>query len=348
MKSAHLSNQDKLNLISSLATLLSSGIPILEAVHALEEEARGSTKKILGILEEDLNQGKTISESFARFPKAFDPVTVNIIKAAEEAGNLDTTLKDLTHTIKKDIEFTNKVKGGLVYPALVIMILLAVILMNLFFVIPRVAKVFTRLKIQLPLPTRILLATSDLIVHNTLLAVGILIIFAALIYILFKTKKSLILGIIYSLPLISKLIKEIDITRFTRSMSLLLVSGIPITEALSLSQYVVAKKEIQSVIKESEKLVSAGKNLSQGLKKFPKVIPSFATRIVEAGEKSGTLEKSMQEISEQFDERTSNRLNTLVTLLEPILLVIVGVMVGGIMLAIIAPIYGLIGKINTR
>src|SRR3989344_7719355 len=122
-----LPTQDKLTLISNLSTFIASGIPILEAVESQIEETSGNSKKILKQLKEDLNQGKSISDSFARSPGAFDPTTVNLIKAAEEAGTLETTLKDLTQSIKKDIDFVNIVKGSMVYPILVLIILFAVI-----------------------------------------------------------------------------------------------------------------------------------------------------------------------------------------------------------------------------
>jgi len=141
---------------------------------------------------------------------------------------------------------------------------------------------------------------------------------------------------------------EIDLTRFTRSMALLLKSGIPIVDALEFSQDVVIKKEFRNLIGEAVKAVSSGKKLSEGLKKTKKLIPNFMLRIVEAAESSGTLEKSMQDLSEQFSDRVSTRIKTLTTLIEPLLLIIVGLMVGGIMLSIIAPIYNLIGNIRGR
>src|SRR4030042_3147405 len=350
MKSASikLSSYNKLYLISNLATLISSGIPILESVESLITEAKGSSKKVLEILKEDLNQGKTIAQSFARSPDAFDKVSINLIKASEESGTLETTLKDLTSSIKKDIDFSNKIKGALTYPILVIIVLLVVININLFFVIPRISKVFLRLNIDVPLPTKILIGTSNLFVNHLFMVIASLILISIFFYILFKTKRKLFIGIFSSFPLISTLITEIDITRFCRSMFLLLSSGIPITEALELTKNVVNKKKISNIIEESTMSVSSGKNLSEGFKKSHGLIPNFMVRIIEEGEKSGTLEKSMQELSEQFDERVSNRLKTLTTLLEPILLIIVGVLVGAIMLAIIAPIYNMIGKIKVR
>ena len=348
MNTPNISTQEKLNIISSLATLLSAGIPLLESVDSLLNESKGNTQKILAALKQDLTQGKSISQSFEKSPKAFDPITVNLIKAAEEAGTLDTTLKDLTSSLKKDIEFVSKVKSALIYPVLVFIVLLAVVILNLFFVIPRVATVFEKLKVPTPLPTKILIETSKVVTQNTILIIAGIIILAIFVYFIFKVKKQLFLNILFSLPGISKLMFEIDLTRFTRVMSLLLKSGLPIDNCLQLSEHLVLKKQVQGIIANCLKQVSSGKNLAEGLKNYPKIIPNFMIRVIEAGEKSGTLEKSFEELSEQFDDRVSTRLKTLTTLIEPILLLIVGVMVGAIMLAIIAPIYKLIGNINPR
>lgn len=347
MKSVNLSSQERLSLVSDLATLISSGIPILEAVESLISESKGNLLKILKILKEDLNQGKSVSESFARSPKAFDAVTVNLIKASEEAGTLDTTLRDLAQNIRDDAEFSNKVKAATAYPLLVLIVLFVVILINLFFVIPRIAGVFIKLKVPTPLPTKILIATSNVVTHNVLYFVLGTLALIALIVLILKTKKHILLNIVFAVPGISKLIREIDLTRFTRSMSLLLKSGIPIDEALELCQNIVLKSEIKSAISDSLKLVRSGKSLASGLAKHKK-IPAFMLRIIEAGEKSGTLEKSLDELAQQFDSRVSIRLKALTTLIEPILLLFVGLMVGAIMLSITAPIYKLIGSIGPR
>ena len=339
---------EKLTLITSLSTFISSGIPILEAVESLIEDSSGNSKKILQQLREDLNQGKSIAESFARFPKSFDPTTINLIKAAEEAGTLETSLKDLVQSIKKDVEFIGKVKSALTYPILVVIVLLAVLGLNLFFVIPRVADVFARLKIPTPLPTRILLTTSKIITTYTIPTIVTGAFGSILIFFGVRANSKFFINLISALPIIDKLILEIDLTRFTRSMSLLLKSGIPIVDALEFSQDVVVKKQFKNLIAETGHQVSSGKKLSEGLKKQKKLVPNFMLRIIEAGESGGTLEKSMQDLSEQFDDRVSTRVKTLTILIEPLLLIIVGLMVGGIMLSIIAPIYNLIGNIRGR
>ena len=343
-----ISNSEKLSLISNIGTMLEAGIPILEVVDSMLEETKGGQKIILENLKADLNQGKTIANSFEKFPKVFNPVIINLIRAAEESGTLDATLKDITENIKKEAEFSDKIKAALVYPLLVVVIFLGVFLLILTFVIPRVSTIFDRLRVNLPLPTKILIVISKtFLAHTAIIIAGIIVLVVGLFF-LYKIKRRLILDAFFTLPLISKLMKEIDLTRLSRNMSLLLASGIPITQALELSQNVVTKKEVRRVVGECKRLVSSGKKLSEGFKKEKGVIPSMMIRITEAGEKSGTLEKSMQNLAEYFDSQVSNHLKTLATLFEPVLLIVIGILVGGVMLAIIAPIYGLISQITTR
>jgi type IV pilus assembly protein PilC len=343
-----LSNHDRLTLISTLATMLKAGIPILEAVDSLIGESKGNAKKLLKALRDDLNQGKTVSQSFSRFPNAWDPVTVNLIKAAEESGKLDETLKDITVNLKKDIEFSDRVTAAMVYPLFVVAIFFIVIIIVLVFVIPKVAAVFSRLSVQLPLPTRILIFVSHLVLTYTPFIIGGVVALVIILVMLYRSQRKFLFNLFFSLPLLSQLAKEIDLTRFTRSMSLLLSSGIPITDALDLSRDVVAKKEIHKAITIALQDVTAGKKLSEGFKNSHKNIPSIMVRFIEAGERSGSLEQSMQELTEYFDTAVSNTLKTVTTLLEPVMLVVIGLSVGGLMMSIVAPIYNLIGQISAH
>lgn len=350
-----LTNQEKLVLIQSLATLLSAGIAILDTVESLLEDAKGNQRKVLEVLKEDIIQGRKIADTFCKFPKTFDAATVNLLKAAEESGTLETTLKDLVVHIKKDIELSDKVKAAMVYPVLVLVVFTGVLLLILTFVIPRVATVFTRLKVNLPLPTKILIAVSNFLLAYYPFIIVVFLMLLVFGFFLYKAKRQVLLNILTSLPVISKLASIVDLTRFTRTMGLLLSAGIPIVEALEFSEKVITKSELSEVVKRAKEKVSAGKKLSWGLrndldkkKAGKKVVPTLMIRFVESGEKSGTLEKSMQELSRQFDDQVSSNLKTLTTLLEPALLVIIGIFVGGMMLAIIAPIYQLIGQIGTR
>jgi type II secretory pathway component PulF len=343
-----LSSSEKLGFIGSLATMLSAGIPILDVVNSLREDAKGGQKIILDALLEDLMQGKHVHQTLFRFPQVFDKVTVNVIKASEEAGTLDVTLKDLKQTIQQQIEFSDKVKSALMYPVFIIVVFGLVLLMILVVVVPKISAVFSRLRVSLPLPTRILIFLSDSLVHHGVTSIGILAAVIAVFIFIFKRQRSIINEFLFSLPLISTLVEQIDITRFSRSLHLLLSSGLPITAALELTKDVVVKRRTSQIIANSRDMVFAGKSLSEGFRAAKGYIPSIMIKLMEAGEKTGSLDKSMQDISEYFDYQVTNTLKTLTALLEPILLVVVGFAVGGMMLAIISPIYGLIGSVGNR
>ena len=347
-KNTSLSGTEKLSLIDSIGTMLTAGIPILDTVESMLTEAKGNQRTILETLKEDLNQGINISESFERFPRAFNPIIVSLIKAAEEAGTLETTLKDLTISIKKEIEFTDKIKAALLYPVLVFILFNAVFLFILTFAIPRIASVFSRLKITLPLPTRILIAVSNVLTSYTIFIILGVILLVIIIVFLYKVKKAVLVNFFVNFPLISKITRLIDLTQFTRSLSLLLAAGVPINQALNLSVDVVNKREIKTIIEDSKKSISAGRKLSTTFKKYEKLIPSIMIRVTEAGEKSASLDKSMQDLNEYFENRISTTLKSITVLFEPIFLIFVGLLVAVVMLAIIAPIYGLIGKISAR
>lgn len=346
--SNNLKGSEKIGLVSNLSTMLNAGIPILEAVNSLLEDAKGNTKKILEVLRDDLTAGQQVHVSLSKFPKAFDSVTVNLIKASEEAGTLMTILKDLKDSIRKEMEFTDKIKAALTYPVLILFVFIGVLLMMLIVVIPKISTVFSRLNVELPLPTKILIFMSNMLINNTLpLAIGLAVIVGIFVYV-YRTNRRLIVDPLLSLPLVSRLMLEIDLTRFSHNLYLLLNSGLPLINALELAQEVVTKKEIKDVIMRTKEMVSSGKKLSEGFRTGKGKIPSIMIKLIEVGDKTGTLDKSMQDISEYLDYEVTSTLKTITVVLEPVMLVLVGLTVGGMMLAIIAPIYGLIGQVGGR
>lgn len=343
-----LSDNEKLGLISNLATMLTAGIPILEVVDSLLEDSKGNLKIILTTMRDDMTEGKHVYTSFSKFPNTFSKVTVNLIKASEEAGTLDITLKDLKASIKKDTEFKDKIKSALTYPVIIFMVFLGVFIMILTFVVPKISSVFMRLKVDLPLPTKVMIYLSDLILHYTVPLLAGLVFFSVIMVIVLRANRQLFTSFLSSLPVVSSLIKDIDLARFSRGLFLLLNSGIPITSALELSQEIVMRKDVRNSIMHAKEVVLSGKKISEGFRDKKHVIPSIVIKITEAGEKTGSLDKSMQDISEFMDYEVENRLRAVTTLMEPIMLVFVGVLIGGMMMAIIAPIYGLISQVGSR
>lgn len=347
-KRVKLSTGDKIAFISNLSTMLSAGIPILDAVNNLLEDSKGNVKKVLETLRDDLTQGHQVNYTFTKFPNVFDKVTVNVIKASEEAGTLDVTLKDLRETLRKQEEFNDKVRSSLLYPAFIIGVFFLVLLVNLIFVVPKIALVFKNLRVPLPLPTKILIFVSDLFTNNTIAVLAVTAGIALFIFYLFTQQRGFVLNLFYSLPGISNLVKLIDITQFTRSMHLLLAAGLSIVAALDLTSDIVVKSETKKIIDKSKEQILAGKTFSDGLRTGKGYIPIMMIKLVETGEKTGTIDKSMQDISEYYDYQVTNTLKTLTALLEPVTLVLVGIVVGAMMISIIAPIYSLIGQVSPR
>ncbi|MBU0649608.1 type II secretion system F family protein [Patescibacteria group bacterium] len=346
--SVRLSSGEKIEFISNLHTMLKAGIPILNGVESLLDDSKGNVKKVLTALREDLLAGRRVYVTLAKFPETFDKVTINLVRAAEEAGTLETSLADIKKNTQAEMEFADKVKSALTYPAFVFMIFIGVMGVMLFVVMPKISQVFSRLKVDIPLPTRILLATSAFVVKNTLsVGVGFLLVFLIL-FLLYQRQRKLLTGLLLRLPIISGLYKKIDIVRFSRSLGLLLSSGIPIVDALELSVEVVNRHDLQKLLAESKKMVYAGKRFSEGLKAANGIMPNIVVKLIELGEASGSLDRAMADVTEYMDYDVSRNLKTLTTLLEPVMLVLVGGLVGGIMMSIISPMYSMIGQVSAR
>lgn len=344
--SVKISAKEKIQMFSNLGTMLTAGIPILEAVDSLLEEAKGNTAKVLQKVKEDLEAGQVLNDSFAKFPRSFDKVTVSLVKAAEEAGNLEVALKDIKEGIRKEMEFSDKIKSALMYPVFVMFVFVGVMLMMLVVVIPRIATVFGRLKVDLPLPTKLMIAASNILIHQWVWVLVVLGVIIASILILFRYQKAAIVNVFSSLPMISGLVRQIDTARFARSMYLLLNSGLPIVSALELSEDIMSKKEMRKLIENARKMVQDGKRFAEGLRTEKKLMSGMTIKLIEVGERSGTLNQSMKDISESLDYEVTKNLQTATGLLEPIMLVFVGLVVGGMMMSIIGPIYGLISGVQ--
>lgn len=337
---------DKLSLISNLSTMVNAGLTTAESINSLLEDATGNMKLVLTGIASDLNQGKQLHTSLSKYPRIFDEVTVAIIKAAEESGTIDVVLKDVKSTIKKDIEFTDKIKSSLTYPVIILVVFAGVLLLLLTFVIPKISSVFTKLRVTLPLPTKILIFLSDLILHYTVPTLSVTALVITVLVVLYVKQKRLFVNALLHLPYVSTMARQIDLTRLCRSMYLLLSSAIPLYTALDFAQSVAVTREVQKAILDARESVGTGKRLTDGLRGHP-AIPSLMMKIIEVGERSGTLDKSMADLTEYFDYQVTTSLQYMVTLLEPVILVVVGVIVGGMMMAIIAPIYGLMSQVGS-
>lgn len=341
-----LSSKERLSIFTDLSTMLTAGIPILEAIESLVPDAKGHVKKVLIVLKNSLYNGEPLSRSLAKMPKAFDPVSVNLVRSAEAGGTLETTLHDIVQATKKETAFSDQLRATMIYPLFVMVIFLGIVILMLTFVIPRVAKVFSSLKVNMPWITKDMIKMSTVFMAHWIIIIVCLFIGVVLISVLIRTHKRVIFRLLLSLPMLKQLGINIDLTRFTRSFGLLMRAGVPIVEALELSEHVVQKKAIIEVIHQMRIDIAAGRPLATSLRKPKSIIPPIMSRSIKTAETSGTLNQTLQNLTEYFDDQVTESLKIVSSLIEPVLIILVGIMVGGLMIAIIAPIYNMISQIN--
>jgi type II secretory pathway component PulF len=341
-----LSSKDRLSLFTGLSTMLTAGIPILEVVESLLSDSKGNPKKVLTRLRASLYNGEPLSKMLGQMPRAFDPVSVNLIRSAEAGGTLETTLRDMVVSTKKEMAFSDQLRITMIYPIFVMFIFFGIIVLMLTFVIPRVASVFSTMNVKIPWVTRLMMKSSVFFLAHWISVALVFAIFVTLVIIFVKSKRRLVVRLILSLPMLRTLGTNIDLARFCRSLGLLMHAGVPIVESLELSERVVHKKEIVAVVQQMKIDVASGKPLAVSMRKPKSIIPPIMSRSIKTAEVSGALDQTLQNLTEYFDEQVSESLKILSSLIEPVLIIMVGAMVGALMISIIAPIYSMISQIG--
>ena len=339
-----LSNKVQLSLFNDLSTMLSAGIPVLDTIESLEPDAKGPLKAVLGELRRALDNGEPLADAMSRFPKSFDQVTVNLIRAAEAGGTLEDTLKDIVAKLKKQAAFSSNLRMAMIYPGFVMVIFTGILVLLLTFVIPRIGAVFTTMHTKVPFATQQLMKASSFFLHHWPVIIASVVVFVALFVWFASTHRKAIGRAILALPVFHRLGLNIDLARFTRSFELSLKAGVPLDETLALSKRTAQKKQIIAVIEQMQRSLNAGKPLATGLRHTNGVIPVMMARALETAEESATLESTLQSLAEHFDNQVDESLKAISSLLEPLMIMFVGLFVGILMVTVIAPIYTMTSK----
>lgn len=343
------SASDRVLLIKHLATIIKAGLSIKEAVDILLSDAeKPIVKRILTEAKFNLEKGQPLSITFASYPKYFSKVFVNLIKAGESSGTLEQALDNLGVQLSRDYELVRKIRTAMVYPAVLLGGSIGVVVLLLTVVVPRLTKFFAQSGYQLPLITRILVGMSKLLTASPILTVIGLVGLVALVWAAFKTGtgKSILISLVGRLPIFSKLVHRVSLTRFARTLSTLLKSGLDILTAIKITSDAVGDPRYRKVLLQATEEISRGVSLNNVLRSQPELFPHLVTSMVSVGEKTGTLDSVLKTLSDFYEEEVDNALKTLVSLLEPLMLVIMGLVVGGIALAVILPIYQAVGNIR--
>jgi len=340
-----VSLKSKVVFSRQLATMITSGLSIIQSLRILQEQEKTKNKKLWEILKSvtnDVESGITFSEALSKFPNVFSSIYVNLVKSGEVSGKLDEVLERLADQMEKDYDLRGKIKGAMTYPVFVVSVMVLVGGVVVMFVMPQLKTLFEESGSKLPFLTKLLLSTSDWARKFWWVIVLGSVGFVALIRYYLKSKKGRWVwdGFKLKIPIIGTLAKNIYMVRFARTLGTLISSGLSILDSLAIVSDVVGNVRYKDAINKISNQVENGISLSVPLE-HSNLFPSMVSNMVEVGEKTGNVDKVLFKLSEFFDKEVNNAVVTLSTLLEPILLVIMGVGVGVFVGTILLPIYKL-------
>jgi len=328
-----------------LASLIKSGVPILKALSTIADQTENRAfAKIIDDAERSIRDGSMLSEALSRYPALFPELYVNMVRSGESGGVLDTILQRLADNREKEDEVRRKVQSAVAYPILVIVVGIATVLVLLVFFLPRVAGIFRDYGYdRLPLPTKIIIGLSDFFSGSWYWLVLIVGLFLAVFRRMAAMEKGrkMIDRIKLGLPLMGKFIRQSEIARFARTLSLLIQAGIPIEKALGLSGSVLNNSILRDEVEDIRtRTVNQGMSVSAGLKKAM-YFPPFVANMAAVGEQGGKLDESMMEIAAFYEKEVEQQSRIATSLLEPLLILAVGLIVGFIVAAMLLPIFEL-------
>ena len=347
--SGKISVSEKATFCRFLATMLRAGMPLPEALNIIRKESENKRmQKILADVTFQIRKGSSLSVTLSKYPNDFDEIFLTMVKAGEESGNLDKTFDYLSKQLLASHEMTQKVKGAMVYPAVILVAMAGNGILMITFVLPKISEVFSQLNLKLPFTTRMILGIGNFVGENTALVLGgtvLLFIITFLIFYIRRTRK-IISRIFAGLPMVKKLVDQIDVARFARTLSALLKSAVPILPALDVSSDVLSQDRLKKEAKKFSAEVASGESLSEVLVKSKKVFPQVMVQTIRAGEESGSLEVVLEELAEFYEREVDYSLKRLTSIIEPVLMLVIGVGVGAMVVMMVIPIYSIVGSLE--
>ncbi|MBI4837247.1 MAG: type II secretion system F family protein [Candidatus Portnoybacteria bacterium] len=338
---------EKMIFARHLSTMIRAGLPMDRGLRVLSAQSKNPRfRQVLTEIERGIRGGKSFSVSLAEYPDVFPELFISMVRVGETTGRLDEVLMTLTIQMEKDYELRSKIRGAMVYPAIILSVMVAVGILMMVMVVPKLASAFQEMNLSLPLTTSIVIGVSQFLSNHLILGMALFVFIVVLIKVSMKTesgKKSLDF-VFLNLPLISDLSRKINAALFARNFSAMVDAGVPINQALK----IVANTMSNSFFRESLLIIAEGiqkgESLSSLLRQFSGLYPAMVVQMVEVGETTGSLSDTLRNLAEFYEQEINHVTKNLSTVIEPILMVIIGVAVGFFAISIIQPIYSLVGQ----
>ena len=337
-----VSATDLVIITRQLATMVSSGLVLSDALDILEDQQNNKTlKKVLEEVSQNIKGGLTLAQSLGKHPDVFPPLYINLVKSGEASGKLDQVLLQMADGLEKDKEFQARVKGAMVYPMVVISMMIVVMIIMMVFVIPKLITLYSQSTIDLPLPTKILIFTSNLFVNYWWLMLILLIGIIFGIRRWNKTKEgNLFFGkLLLRIPLVGSIITNVTLTNFSRTFGLLTSAGIPLLDSIGIVSELTDNPVFRQALKESYSGVEKGLPLSSLLNS--EIFPKIVGHMVKVGEETGKVDEIFFKLADYFESESDHLVKNLTVAIEPIVLIILGIGVAFLVISIILPIYKL-------
>lgn len=338
-----VSSKDVVNFSRQLAIMFRSHISLIESLKALADQTKKPNfkEKILSLTEE-VAGGVPFSSALSREPKLFSSFYVNMVKSGEASGTLSESLNFLADHLEREYNLTSKIKGAMIYPALIVVMVIGVLIMMGYFVIPNLSEILESTGQELSLLTRAVLGFSDFLRGGG----GLLLIIAAGGLIFFflrylKTSKGRKIKdrILLRIPIVRTLLRKIYLSRFAENLSTLVGGGLPIGQALKITGSVIGNEVYQDIISEVEEGARRGEKISKMLSNYPDHFPPMIVQMVAVGEKTGKLEESLMNSVDFYQKEVDRAVDTLLSILEPVLIIFLGMIVVVLMAAVLMPLY---------
>jgi type IV pilus assembly protein PilC len=346
--SGRITTKDRIVFTRQLATLIGAGLPLSQSMHTVLEQT--TNKRLQGVIEDivtSIEGGKTLTDSFSKHPEVFDKVFLALIAAGEASGTLDESLRRVAAQQEKDAATMSKIKGALTYPIIVLVVIFGVMGFMFFTVVPQVEKLYQDLKKTLPFLTQAMVSTADFIINFWWL---VIIILGAAIYFFLqylKTESGIKFVDTFKLnvPLFGRMFRKLYMARFARTGQTLLSTGVAMLDMLRITSEAVNNSIISASIDRAAEKVKGGKALSASLQTEDYILP-LVPQMIKIGEQSGKIDDMMGKTAQVYEDELDEEIKTISTAIEPILMVVLAVVAGGMVGAILLPIYSLVNSIN--
>jgi len=340
--------QELATFTQQLANLLQSGMPLTVALGSMIHlESKGIPAEITRELKQEVTEGKGLSDAMAKQPRIFSDLYVNMVKAGESSGSLVEVLRRMAHHFQQFAEVQAKFTSALVYPALVVCMGIVLVAFFMFFMMPEFTTIFNGFGVQLPLPTRMLMAFSTLLIHFWWL-LGLVVVVAVILFFRFKASEAggrMMDEWKMKAPAFGKVVKLNLFGQFSRTLGTLLQNGVPVLTALKITEQVMPNRLIKEAVSKTRDAVTDGKTLAQPMAQS-KIFPQLMIDLVRIGEETGDVPGALNNLADTYEGELQIALRLMTQLIEPVLIVVMGVVVGFLLLSIFLPLFRLISSIH--